>query len=118
MPKSRPLEAKATPPRSIRRPLPPREAPRAPGEFPVVGIGASAGGLEASKALVDALRRNVGILHEEADSASLAQDFREQGGLYLTTGTKLISSEGNVLAKIVADTCGRHDSNAHPHADS
>jgi urea carboxylase-associated protein 1 len=27
----------------------------------------------------------------------------------LTTGTKLISSEGHVLLTIVADTCGRHD---------
>jgi len=39
-----------------------------------------------------------------------AQDtIREQGSIYLTTGTKLMSSEGNVLATIVADTCGRHD---------
>ncbi len=39
-----------------------------------------------------------------------AQDtIREQGAIYLTTGTKLISSEGRVLATIVADTCGRHD---------
>ena len=39
-----------------------------------------------------------------------AQDtIREQGGIYLTTGTRLLSSEGNVLLTIVADTCGRHD---------
>ena len=33
----------------------------------------------------------------------------EQASVYLTTGTKLMSSEGNVLLTIVADTCGRHD---------
>lgn len=39
-----------------------------------------------------------------------AQDtIRAQGSVYLTTGTKLMSSEGNVLLTIVADTCGRHD---------
>jgi uncharacterized protein len=39
-----------------------------------------------------------------------AQDtIREQGGLYLTTGTKLLSNSGNVMLEIVADTCGRHD---------
>jgi urea carboxylase-associated protein 1 len=32
-----------------------------------------------------------------------------QQNIYLTTGTKLMSSEGNVLLTIVADTCGRHD---------
>ncbi len=29
--------------------------------------------------------------------------------LYLTAGSRLISEEGNVLAAVVADTCGRHD---------
>jgi len=39
-----------------------------------------------------------------------AQDtIREQGAIYLTTGTKLLSNEGNTLAVIAADTCGRHD---------
>jgi len=32
-----------------------------------------------------------------------------QSSVYLTTGTKLMSSEGNVLLTIIADTCGRHD---------
>ncbi len=32
-----------------------------------------------------------------------------QRKLYLSTGTCLMSSEGNVLLTIVADTCGRHD---------
>lgn len=39
-----------------------------------------------------------------------AQDtIRENGGIYLTTGTKLYSNELRVLAEITADTCGRHD---------
>jgi len=32
-----------------------------------------------------------------------------QNKLYLSTGSRLVSSEGNVLLTIVADTCGRHD---------
>ena len=35
--------------------------------------------------------------------------IRNQKNIYLTTGTKLISSEGNVMLTITADTCGRHD---------
>lgn len=47
---------------------------------------------------------------EEPEDRYSAQDtIREQGNIYLTAGTKLISSEGNVLLTIVADTCGRHD---------
>lgn len=39
-----------------------------------------------------------------------AQDtIRENGGIYLTTGTKLYSNELNVMLEITADTCGRHD---------
>jgi len=35
--------------------------------------------------------------------------IREQGNIYLTTGTCLLSNEGNPMLTIVADTCGRHD---------
>ena len=35
--------------------------------------------------------------------------IREQGNIYLTTGTVLLSNEGNPMLTIVADTCGRHD---------
>jgi urea carboxylase-associated protein 1 len=35
--------------------------------------------------------------------------IQAQRALYLTTGTKLMSTEGNVMLEIVADTCGRHD---------
>jgi urea carboxylase-associated protein 1 len=44
-----------------------------------------------------------------SDRYSAQDTIREQGSIYLTTGTKLISSEGHILATIVADTCGRHD---------
>lgn len=40
---------------------------------------------------------------------SVVDTIREQGNVYLTAGTKLISNENNVMLKIVADTCGRHD---------
>ncbi|GAA0747521.1 urea carboxylase-associated family protein [Ideonella azotifigens] len=32
-----------------------------------------------------------------------------QGGIYLTTGSVLMSNTGRKMATIVADTCGRHD---------
>jgi len=47
--------------------------------------------------------------HDLSDRYSAQDTIRAQGALYLTTGTRLMSSEGAVLATIVADTCGRHD---------
>jgi urea carboxylase-associated protein 1 len=47
--------------------------------------------------------------HDLTDRYSAQDTIRAQGAIYLTTGTRLMSSEGNVLATIVADTCGRHD---------
>jgi len=40
---------------------------------------------------------------------SAADTVRAQGALYLTAGTQLMSTEGNVMLTITADTCGRHD---------
>jgi urea carboxylase-associated protein 1 len=40
---------------------------------------------------------------------SAVDTIREQGNIYLTAGTRLLSNEGNVMLTIVADTCGRHD---------
>jgi urea carboxylase-associated protein 1 len=40
---------------------------------------------------------------------SAQHTVRAQGRLYLTTGSRLLSNEGNALLTIVADTCGRHD---------
>jgi len=43
------------------------------------------------------------------DRYSAQATIRAQANIYLTTGTKLMSSRGNVLLTIVDDTCGRHD---------
>lgn len=40
---------------------------------------------------------------------SLTHTIQRQRGLYLTTGSTLMSSEGRPMLTIVADTCGRHD---------
>lgn len=40
---------------------------------------------------------------------SAVDTIREQGNVYLTAGTRLLSNEGNIMLEIVADTCGRHD---------
>ena len=61
--------------------------------------------LEGNQA-VDTLFYNA---HDYADRYSAQDTIREQGNIYLTTGTRLISSNGNALLTITADTCGRHD---------
>ena len=43
------------------------------------------------------------------DRYSAQDTIRTQRNLYLTTGTKLISTQRHHLLTIVADTCGRHD---------
>ena len=47
--------------------------------------------------------------HDYADRYSAQDTIREQRNIYLTTGTKLLSTLGHTLLTIVADTCGRHD---------
>lgn len=47
--------------------------------------------------------------HDVAERYSAIDTIREQGNVYLTAGTKLLSTEGNVMMEITADTCGRHD---------
>jgi len=52
------------------------------------------------------------ILYSAADPTerySAAQTIVAQANIFLTTGSKLMSDEGNVLMTITADTCGRHD---------
>ncbi len=46
---------------------------------------------------------------DPADRYSAQDTVREQASLYLTTGTRLMSTRGNVMLTITADTCGRHD---------
>src|SRR5467141_505861 len=47
--------------------------------------------------------------HDYSDRYSVQDTIQQQRNIYLTTGTKLISTNGAVLLTIVADTCGRHD---------
>jgi hypothetical protein len=61
--------------------------------------------LEGNQA-VDTLFYNA---HDYSDRYSAQDTIREQGNIYLTAGTRLISSNGAVMLTIVADTCGRHD---------
>ncbi len=44
-----------------------------------------------------------------ADRYDFQNTIRAQGNVYLTTGSRLMSSGGNLLLTITADTCGRHD---------
>jgi len=46
---------------------------------------------------------------DPAERYSSADTVRAQGGIFLTTGSVLISSRGRPLLHIVEDTCGRHD---------
>jgi len=47
--------------------------------------------------------------HDYADRYSAQDTIREQGNIYLTTGSRLMSTRGTHLLTITADTCGRHD---------
>ncbi|MEI7774814.1 MAG: urea amidolyase associated protein UAAP2 [Verrucomicrobiota bacterium] len=52
------------------------------------------------------------LFYNAADPAErycAQQTIFKQGSLYLTSGTQIMSSRGNVLLTITADTCGRHD---------
>lgn len=46
---------------------------------------------------------------DPSERYSAIDTIREQGNVYLSAGTKLVSTEGNVMLEITADTCGRHD---------
>src|SRR5271170_123916 len=61
MPDSRPPQAKAAHQRSGRPAVPARGPPYEAEDFTVVGIGASAGGLQACSSLVDALPADTGM---------------------------------------------------------
>jgi urea carboxylase-associated protein 1 len=47
--------------------------------------------------------------HDYANRYSAVDTVREQGAVYLTTGSVLVSVDLDPLATIVDDTCGRHD---------
>ncbi len=61
--------------------------------------------LEGNQA-VDTLFYNA---HDYTDRYSAQDTIREQANIYLTTGTRLLSTRRNTLLTITADTCGRHD---------
>ena len=46
---------------------------------------------------------------DPSERYSAMDTIRNQGNLYLSTGTKLLSNIQRELLEIVADTCGRHD---------
>ncbi len=47
--------------------------------------------------------------HDPAERYCFQNTVREQGNLYLSTGTRLMSTRGREMLRITADTCGRHD---------
>ena len=61
--------------------------------------------LEGNQA-VDTLFYNA---HDPEEHYSLTHTIQAQASLYLGLGSRLMSSEGNPMLTIVADTCGRHD---------
>jgi hypothetical protein len=61
--------------------------------------------LEGNQA-VDTLFYN---LHDPEERYSAVDTIQRQRNLYLGAGTQLISTAGNAMLTIVADTCGRHD---------
>jgi len=44
-----------------------------------------------------------------AEHYSATDTMLQQGGIYLTTGSVLMSNEGRPMLTLTADTCGRHD---------
>jgi urea carboxylase-associated protein 1 len=46
---------------------------------------------------------------DPAERYSAVDTMRAQANIYLTTGTRLMSTEGRCMLTIVADTVGRHD---------
>ncbi|HEY8099999.1 MAG TPA: urea amidolyase associated protein UAAP2 [Burkholderiaceae bacterium] len=46
---------------------------------------------------------------DTTESYSATDTLQHQGGIYLSTGSVLMSNQGNPMLTIIADTCGRHD---------
>ena len=47
--------------------------------------------------------------NDVSERYSATDTIREQGKVYLTSGSKLRSNDNNIMLQITADTCGRHD---------
>ena len=50
--------------------------------------------------------------HDFGERYSSQDTVRLQGAAYISTGTKIVSSEGRVMLTVTADTSGRHDTSA------
>ena len=64
--------------------------------------------LEGQQA-VDALFYAAGAAGIPAERYSMQDTLLGMGAPYIEIGARLMSSEGRVMATVVADTCGRHD---------
>jgi len=62
-----------------------------------------------SQQAVDALFYNA---HDFAERYSAQDTLRVQRSAYLSLGAELMSNEGRIMGRFVADTCGRHDTSA------
>ena len=49
---------------------------------------------------------------DPAERYSAQDTLRVQGSAYVEVGTQLVSNKGRVMARITADSCGRHDTSA------
>lgn len=47
--------------------------------------------------------------HDVTERYSATETLKQQGAIYLTAGSRLMSSHGREMLAITADTCGRHD---------
>jgi urea carboxylase-associated protein 1 len=63
----------------------------------------------AGQQAVDTLFYNAADTAERYDAQ---QTLLAQNAVYIGRGTKLMSNDGNLLATVIADTCGRHDTSA------
>ena len=61
---------------------------------------------EGGNQTVDCLLYNA---HRTEERYSAQDTISARGNVFLTTGSELRSNEGNVLMRVVSDTCGRHD---------
>lgn len=47
--------------------------------------------------------------HDPSERYSAPDTIVRQGNIFITTGTELISNEGNVMMTVIRDECGKHD---------
>lgn len=47
--------------------------------------------------------------HDTSERYSAPDTVVRQGNIFITTGTELISNEGNVMMTVIHDDCGKHD---------